>query len=385
MMQRLQLNRFGQIREADITFGDLTVFVGEQASGKSILLQLIKLILDSRNITQTLKRHGFDWQKRKERFFSLYFGEGMAQIWNDSETQIAVDTRDVDLDTILARRTPRKTESLFLIPAHRVVTLKEGWPRAFTDYTIGDPYVVKQFSEQLRLLMEAGLGSGTAPIFPQTGRMNRTLRDPLSDTVFAGAAVKLDTSGLRKRIILDIDGNELPFMGWSSGQREFTPLLMGLYTLMPSGKIQKKKELEWVVIEEPEMGLHPKAISALLTVFLELMRRGYRVIVSTHSAQVLELVWALQHLIKAEADPLSLLKILNLKSNSFSRVLTKETLNKKFRTYYFARDGRYVDVRDISTLDAENPDEAVSEFGGLTTFSTKVSDIVTEAMWRAGS
>ena len=67
-MERIKLTSLGQIREADITFGDLTVFVGEQASGKSILLQLVKLISDTGNITQTLKKHGFDWQKKAEIF-----------------------------------------------------------------------------------------------------------------------------------------------------------------------------------------------------------------------------------------------------------------------------------------------------------------------------
>lgn len=381
-MKHLTLNSLGQIREADISFGDLTVFVGEQASGKSILLQLVKLILDSRIITQTLKKHGFDWQKKNESFLSLYFGEGMQGIWDNTETKITVDKRDFDLDKILSRRTRRKTEDLFLIPAHRVVTLKDGWPRAFTDYNIGDPYVVKQFSEQLRLLMEAGLGSGKGPIFPQAGRMNKTLRDAIEDSIFAGAEVKLDSSGLRKRIILDVEGDELPFMAWSSGQREFTPLLMGLYLLMPSGKAQKKKELGWVVIEEPEMGLHPKAISALLIVFLELMRRGYKVIVSTHSAQVLELVWAIQYLVKANAEPGQLLKVLDLRSNYFSKPLAEMVLGKTFKTYYFSRQEKNVEVKDISTLDAEDPDEAVSDFGGLTAFSTKVSEVVSEAMGR---
>ena len=62
-MEHIKLTSLGQIQEADISFGDLTVFVGEQASGKSILLQLVKLILDAGDITQTLKKHGFDWQK----------------------------------------------------------------------------------------------------------------------------------------------------------------------------------------------------------------------------------------------------------------------------------------------------------------------------------
>ena len=45
-MKRIKVTSLGQIPEADISFGDLTVFVGEQASGKSILLQLVKLVLD---------------------------------------------------------------------------------------------------------------------------------------------------------------------------------------------------------------------------------------------------------------------------------------------------------------------------------------------------
>ena len=380
-MERLTLTSLGQIREADISFGDLTVFVGEQASGKSILLQLMKLISDAGNITQTLKKHGFDWQKKSENFLSVYFGEGMEQIWQDGITKVNFDKVDFTPRTALSRR--KRDKTFFLIPAHRVVTLKDGWPRSFTDYATSDPYVVKEFSEELRLLMEKGLGSGEGAIFPQGGRMNKTLRDLIGKSIFGEAEVKLDRSGLRKRIILDVAGSQLPFMTWSTGQREFTPLLLGLYWLMPSGKAERKEKINWVVIEEPEMGLHPKAISAVLTVFLELMRRGYKVIVSTHSSQVLELVWAIQYLVKANAEPGQLLKVLDMKSNYFSKPFAEAVLGKTFKTYYFSRLDKNVHVKDISALDAEHPDEAVSDFGGLTAFSTKVSDIVSEAMWRA--
>ena len=97
-MERIKLTSLGQIHEADISFGDLTVFVGEQASGKSILLQLVKLILDAGDITQTLKKHGFDWQKKAENFLSLYFGEGMQTIWNKDETKVTVDKVDFTLE-----------------------------------------------------------------------------------------------------------------------------------------------------------------------------------------------------------------------------------------------------------------------------------------------
>ena len=378
-MERIKLTSLGQIHEADISFGDLTVFVGEQASGKSILLQLVKLILDAGDITQTLKKHGFDWEKKVDDFLYLYFGEGMQTIWNRDETKVAVDKVDFTPHKALARR--KKSENLFLIPAHRVVTLKDGWPRAFTDYATSDPYVVKEFSEKLRLLLEAGLGSGKGPIFPQTGRMNKTLQDVIARSIYRDAEIKLDRSGLRKRIVLDIAGTQLPFMTWSTGQREFAPLLLGLYWLMPSGKVQKKDSIDWVIIEEPEMGLHPQAISALLLIFLELLRRGYKVIVSTHSSQILELIWAIRFIAKSNAAPTRLRQLLDLNANVYSKDLTETILNQKtFKTYYFSRQESIVSVKDISTLDAEDPDEAVSDWGGLTLFSTKSADIVTRAV-----
>ncbi len=380
-MERIKLTSLGQIHEADISFGDLTVFVGEQASGKSILLQLMKLILDAGDITQTLKKHGFDWHEKIEHFLSLYFGEGMECIWDPVATKITVDNDTFELDKVLTKKGRKKTESLCMIPAQRVMTLKDGWPRAFTDYAIGDPYVIKQFSEQLRRLVEMKLVTSEDTIFPQVGRLNKVVRDAIGESIFGGAKVKLDRSGLRKRIVLDMAGSQLPFMVWSTGQREFVPLLMGLSQLMPSGGAAKKNNLNWVIIEEPEMGLHPQAISALLLIFLELLRRGYKVIVSTHSSQILELIWAIRFIAKSNSAPTRLRQLLDLNANVYSKDLTETILSEKtFKTYYFSRQESVVNVKDISTLDAEDPDEAVSDWGGLTLFSTKSADVVTEAV-----
>ena len=382
-MERIKLTALGQIHEADITFGDLTIFVGEQATGKGILLQLVKLILDADDITRTLKKNGFDWHEKIEHFLSLYFGEGMEGIWDPVVTKITVDDKAFELDRILTKKRRKKAESLCMIPAQRVITLKDGWPRAFTDYAIGDSYIVKQFSEQLRLLMEMKLGNGEDTIFPQAGRFNKVVRDAIGESIFGGAKVKLDRSGLRKRIVLDIADSQLPFMVWSTGQREFVPLLMGLDRLMLSGGAAKKNNLKWVIIEEPEMGLYPKGITALLTILLDLLKRGYKVIVSTHSSQILNFVWATQLLVKWNAGPAALLKLLDVNATPFSKELVKTVLEgKRFKTYYFSYDDR---VKDISTLDPEDPDDAVADFGGLTAFSTKVSEVLSEAIWREES
>ena len=72
-MDHLTLKSFGPIADANIEFSDLTLLVGPQASGKSILLQLIKLIMDRHNIPAVLKQNNYEWGKKKENFLDLFF------------------------------------------------------------------------------------------------------------------------------------------------------------------------------------------------------------------------------------------------------------------------------------------------------------------------
>jgi predicted ATPase len=54
-----------------------------------------------------------------------------------------------------------------------------------------------------------------------------------------------------------------------------------LYWLMPSAGTPRRKGVDWVVIEEPEMELHPQAIQSVPLICLELMQRSYKVVMST--------------------------------------------------------------------------------------------------------
>ena len=68
-------------------------------------------------------------------------------------------------------------------------------------------------------------------------------------------------------------------MVWSAGQREFMPLLLAFYWLMPPPGFRGHR---WVVIEEPEMGLHTQAISTVLLMIWDCCNVD-RVCLSTHS------------------------------------------------------------------------------------------------------
>lgn len=391
---KLQIQKIGQIKEAEMVFGDLTILIGPQATGKSISLQLLKLITDVGQITEQLKKYGLDWDGKLDKFLDIYLGEGMSRIWRENESLLKRDGETVDLPKFISRRRKTSEEEMFYIPAQRVLTLRDGWPRPFTDYSPGDPFAVRDFSEKLRLLLEQEFNASEG-LFPQKKRLKDSVRKMLSEAFFPGYELRVDKYRSQRRLVLQENENknsnknenqthpeQLPFMVWSAGQREFVPLLLGLYWLMPPTKTAKRKGINWVVIEEPEMGLHPHAISVTMLMILELLWRGYKVCVSTHSPHVLDIVWAIQVIKSSNADPRLLLKLFD-NNHALTKLqpVADSLMNKDFRVYYFGRDGK---TQDISYLDpgSENLNEA--GWGGISEFSGRVADVVSEAIAQKG-
>ncbi len=179
----LQLKNIGPIADADIRFGDLIVFVGPQATGNSITLQFLKLVLDMGQVQAELARHGLDWSGRLSDFFAVSSGEGMGAIWGHGQSQVTWRNRPVDLPRLIEQTRRSKVESLFYVPAQPVLTLRDGWPRPFTDYKPGDPFTVREFSEKLRLLVEQEF-SASESLFPQERRLKPEFRRMLEQQVF---------------------------------------------------------------------------------------------------------------------------------------------------------------------------------------------------------
>lgn len=374
-MTTLNIQNLGQIKEASLSFGDLTVFVGPQATGKSIALQLLKLMLDAGQVQAEMGKYGLDWEHSLPEFLDVYFGEGMRSIWQEDNTLIEWEGKAVDLPQMAKRKRPSKEETLFFIPAQRVLALRDGWPRPFTDYTPGDPFAVREFSEKLRVLVEQEFGA-SGDLFPQERRLKKEFRDLLQQHVFSNFHLKVDKFRSQKRLVLGPEQTKesLPYMVWSAGQREFVPLLLGFYWLMPPTKVSTRDDIQWVVLEELEMGLHPRAIAVVLLLVLELVARGYRVCLSTHSPQVLDAVWALRHLKANGADAHTILDIFEAENTQSMRKLADTVMEKTLKVFYFDREtGK---TRDISELDPSAEEEGQSGWGGLSEFSGRVNKAV---------
>ncbi|RMF29201.1 MAG: ATP-binding protein [Bacteroidetes bacterium] len=199
-------------------------------------------------------------------------------------------------------------------------------------------------------------------------------------SIYYEGELALDQKSMRKRIVLKRGESLLPIMTWSTGQREFMPLLLGLYWLMPSSKISKKKELQWVVVEEPEMGLHPEAIQAFLLLVLEMMRRGYKILISTHSPLVLDLVWTLRNLKAEGASEEPLFRLFQVKKTPRLREIFRDVLqNRSIKTFFFRREGTAgAVIEDISELDPYSEREFEADWGGLTAFTSRSSEVLSE-------
>jgi hypothetical protein len=380
-MTTLYIENVGQIAEANLTFGDLTVLVGPQATGKSIALQLLKLMVDAGQIQAELGRYGLDWSGRLPDFLDAYLGEGMRNVWRPGESHIQWAGEEVDVPQWAARKRKAKEESLFFIPAQRVLALRDGWPRPFTDYTSGDPFAVRQYSEKLRLLVEQEFG-GAGDLFPKKNRLKVEFRDLLQKNVFSSFHLSVDKVRSQKRLVLGTGAatTNLPYMVWSAGQREFVPLLLGFYWLMPVAA-STRADIKWVVLEELEMGLHPRAISVVVLLVLELVVRGYRVCLSTHSPQVLDALWALKHLRETRATPDALLNIFEAPKTQQMQRLATSAMEKMVKVYYFDReDGT---TTDISALDPSAQGQAEAGWGGLSEFSGRANEAVARAVANA--
>jgi hypothetical protein len=176
---RLQVRNVGQIKQADVTFGDLTVLVGPQATGKSIFLQLLKLVVDRDHIHKTFARYNVNVSGDDKAFLDGYFGDGMSGLCT-AESEIKVDNIAVslaDYATASKRRNPQ--ELLFFIPAQRVVSLRDGKTQNFGQFNFGDPYALRAFSDAVHDLLQNQFGGKSGEIFPQPNRLNPILRAPI--------------------------------------------------------------------------------------------------------------------------------------------------------------------------------------------------------------
>lgn len=380
-MENFKVENFGPIRHANVDFGDLTIILGPQASGKSLFLELFKLIKDKNHIVSTLKSYNYILEdSNSASLLEYYFGEGLSSLINQ-ETSIknnGKDTTSCMTDNLNSEHADQ-TESVFYVPAQRILSITDGRPKNFMEFDISTPYPLRYFSETLRVFLQGGLGNPEV-IFPIKPMQKNAISESINNSIFHNGEIIMDQSGGQRKMKMLIDGVKLPFMTWSAGQKEFMPLLLAIYCLTASQTPKSPHKYEWVIIEEPEMGLHSRAIESIIIEIIELMRSGYRVIISTHSSIFLDFAWAMRELSYLNPPLLekALCKLFNISPDSKIKDVFDGISHKKINAYYFSPTPEGVTTVNISSLDVMSDNPIISEWGGISTFASRASEIVSE-------
>lgn len=373
----LHIDHVGPIDSLRLDLGDLTLLVGPQGTGKSIALQLFKLTQDRLSIAKTARTNGLVWQSAQE-FLDVYLGAGIGTSWG-KRSRLGWKGNDLSLPPQMREHPGEPT--VCYVPAQRALTLADGWPRPFGSYP-NAPYVVREFGQLLQRIL---LRSRGEKIFPPSDRLKADLRKSIDHAIFHTGTLQLRRISHQRELRLIHAGADLPYMAWSAGQREYVPLLLALYDLLPPTARTKHPSFDWVILEEPEMGLHPEGIRATAALIMELLHRGYRVIVSTHHPLMLDFVWLIQELQqRPDARPRDLLAAVGLQARGDAVRMAQSVLEKDCRTYSLHHETDGVVATDISSLDPAAEDLQTAGWGGLTSLSEHMQQIVARVVQRGG-
>ena len=360
-MDNFVVENLGPIAKAEVDFGDLTILTGPQASGKTLFLETFKLVKDFDYLIFSFPANSED---NGEDFLDYYYGEGMhSLITKDTHLSLNGDKTDINYTREALKRASdnerNENEQVYYVPAQRSLAFSEGRIKSSDDF-INSPYVVPKFCYYLRLVL------GT-----------KTFKFENFDSLH-NAELKTRRSAGSLRLSMILHNQVIPYMAWSTGQRELTPLLMALdyfqgvisWEHLDSNNIKYSK---YIIIEEPELGLHPRAIIEFMFTVLKLMKSGVKVVISTHSSTPLDFVWAINHLKENNANIAEMFDF-KIKDKSVFDGLAEKVI----KVYYFSPDKktRKVYSKDISSLDVYSEDEDVSNWGGMSLSADRAGSIV---------
>lgn len=329
----LSVEDFSCIKSATVCLSRLTILIGPQASGKSLLSKLIyffnSISIEHRSLDDASL--SFDvWKKTIQKRFSEWFpvtawGDGKfrieyelgpyiirltrstyqgkvsdkIRIWTSAAVEEFHDEAHKLQRTLASRAETRldweadyrmvdAVRSLFeknigeenavsqiFIPAGRSFFTSAGKAvTAFEHAKLFDP-VTLAFGKRLASYRDRGGFVG--PVSSRRGMIFRRTSDIL------GGQVVVDRSG---EYVKTGDGRKIPFGFLSSGQQELLPLLMVLDTIYLPRTVRGTR---FVCIEEPEAHLFPSAQSSLIELFAFMVRQVPQnyVLVTTHSPYVL--------------------------------------------------------------------------------------------------
>jgi hypothetical protein len=367
------VENFGPIKKVEVEFGDLTVLVGPQATGKSIFLQMYKWKYDALHILNYKRSLGFIWPKNVEEMLRLHFGDGVYSLLSEDSK---INGSPIELVVDDGKGISSTFENVIYVPANRDLIFSNNWIRhSNTGFLPFDPYVLRTLSGYMEFFLFKR--------YDKKGRLSSEQKDSAfwdSNPIYYSKEPLIHIEDQQQKLALEMDGNIVVFNDWSTGQKQYLPIATTIDVLKTydfEGSYFKEKI---VVIEEPELGLHPKAIQSFILQIFTLMERGFRIVLSTHSELILETMWVLNQIVENQQDFDVLVPLFETENRPEFLATFQALRGKSFRTFYFDRQNEFGGAisTEISSLDLFSEDPNMANWGGFMNFKDRANAVVAQ-------
>lgn len=336
-MRQITIENFSCIKEAALEFNRMTVLIGPQASGKSVICKLGYFFIDILSHQATLIIDGATFEAYKEYVASKFLEWFPFSAWGDGKFVISFSAGDYKI-SIARTSYSKKVSAKFRIKFSdefieqyaetRILAAKvlekaasknvgaydyeREWrvrdlTERFAEKMLGKDFIAGQMFIPAGRSFFTSIGKAVAafeqgrvldPLIIQFGRLFTAYKDRSNYFVPPGAKERraaLDDAFekiLGGRLIFAgdqefvecTDGRRVPLSALSSGQQELLPLV----TVVP--RMATRRVRQAIYIEEPEAHLFPSAQSNLVEIFASMISQsatGLDMILTTHSPYVL--------------------------------------------------------------------------------------------------
>ena len=336
MIQNIQIRNFKSIENQTFYFKPLTILTGKNSSGKSSVIQAILFyinkIKEESSLTNYLGHLGiqkdlFFMNAKKKECFILPTINGkkmpsMNMIFDGDET------RNNDISKV-TKLIPQFEQDIFFLSANRIgqediansnATLRCGvngeFIFGFYEYNKNEPLSNKKLlsNEQDKLGHQVDFWLNKILL----------LNLALNTQAIIGTSVKVSY----KNFDLDnLNGVEMSPFNLGAGVSYLAKILILGLSL---------KEGDILIVENPEVHLHPNAIANFAEFFAFLAQNGIQVILETHSEHILNKMRYFVFDKKSSLDKIQL-------STDDVQIYYRENFDKEFIALNINNDGRYID------------------------------------------
>ena len=322
---RITSGALGPVPVCELEIKPFTVFVGRQGTGKSLVAQTLYFFEElpflaafvkatERNVqslsSETIVRRILDQLRSHQRAFATFANKKVTIEWTRSKPFI-IDGKEYEAPLKFSAYSNNRLvvpgEGLLSFVAAAVSSVESPWRHAvflpterlvisqlrsaIAEKVLSLPITYTLFFDWMNLASRALSGIRRGSIAKEQLWVENRGQEALGGEVVRRGEQWKWRFGPKNGQVFDLDMA-------SSGQRanwSIVYLAKALFAMRVAGEVARTVS---IFVEEPEIHLHPAAQVAMLEVLAYLVKNGFRVVVTTHS---LDLIYALNNLIQASS------------------------------------------------------------------------------------